>query len=151
MNRLLAQGDTVVGLDNLNDYYSPQLKRDRLAAIEASPGAERFRFVHAPLEDMAGLAALCQAEQFDGVVHLAAQAGVRYSITHPHAYAQSNLVGFVNMLEACRHHGAAVFHGVWPLGPTRHGADAVCAGHGGGRADQGVQPRSDATRLHLHR
>jgi UDP-glucuronate 4-epimerase len=62
--RLLAQGDTVVGLDNLNDYYSPQLKRDRLAAIEVSPGAERFRFVHAPLEDMAGLAALCQAEQF---------------------------------------------------------------------------------------
>ena len=78
--RLLAEGDQVVGLDNLNDYYSPQLKCDRVAAIEASPGAERFRFVHASVEDMDGLAALCQAEGFDGVVHLAAQAGVNIKL-----------------------------------------------------------------------
>ena len=120
--RLLAEGDQVVGLDNLNDYYSPQLKRDRVAAIEASPGAERFRFVHASVEDMAGLAALCQAEGFDGVVHLAAQAGVRYSITNPHAYAQSNLVGFVNMLEACRHHG--VKHLVYASSSSVYGGNA---------------------------
>lgn len=104
---LLARGDAVVGLDNLNDYYSPQLKRDRLAAVSASPGAERFRFVEADLVDMPALEALFKAEGFDGVVHLAAQAGVRYSLTHPHAYSQSNLVGFVNMLEACRHHATA--------------------------------------------
>ena len=120
--RLLAEGDQVVGLDNLNDYYSPQLKRDRVAAIEASPGAERFRFVEAHLEDMDGLAALCQAEGFDGVVHLAAQAGVRYSITNPHAYAQSNLVGFVNMLEACRHHG--VKHLVYASSSSVYGGNA---------------------------
>ena len=120
--RLLRDGHQVFGLDNFNDYYDPQLKRDRVAAIEASPGAERFRFVEAHLEDMAGLAALCQAEGFDGVVHLAAQAGVRYSITNPHAYAQSNLVGFVNMLEACRHHG--VKHLVYASSSSVYGGNA---------------------------
>ena len=104
---LLARGDTVIGLDNLNDYYDPQLKRDRVAALQAGPDAGRFQFVEADLVDMAGLNALFDAHGFDGVVHLAAQAGVRYSLTHPHAYAQSNLVGFVNMLEACRHHRTA--------------------------------------------
>lgn len=104
---LLARGDHVVGLDNLNDYYDPQLKRDRIAALGTLPQAAAFRFVEADLVDMVGLDALFAAEHFDGVVHLAAQAGVRYSLTHPHAYAQSNLVGFVNMLEACRHHRTA--------------------------------------------
>ena len=104
---LLARGDTVIGLDNLNDYYDPQLKRDRVASLQAGPDAARFQFVEADLVDMAGLNALFDAHGFDGVVHLAAQAGVRYSLTHPHAYAQSNLVGFVNMLEACRHHRTA--------------------------------------------
>ncbi|MCH8181301.1 MAG: NAD-dependent epimerase [Proteobacteria bacterium] len=104
---LLARGDHVVGLDNLNAYYDPQLKRDRIAALGALPQAAAFRFVEADLVDMAALDALFAAEHFDGVVHLAAQAGVRYSLTHPHAYSQSNLVGFVNMLEACRHHGVA--------------------------------------------
>lgn len=101
---LLARGDTVIGLDNLNDYYDPQLKRDRVAALQAGSDNARFEFAEADLADMAGLNALFDAHGFDGVVHLAAQAGVRYSLTHPHAYAQSNLVGFVNMLEACRHH-----------------------------------------------
>lgn len=106
---LLARGDAVVGLDNLNDYYDPQLKRDRLAAIAAEAGVNagvaeaRFRFVQADVADLPALQAVFAGQAFDGVVHLAAQAGVRYSLTHPHAYAQSNLVGFVNMLEACRH------------------------------------------------
>lgn len=100
---LLARGDEVVGIDNLNDYYDPALKHARLAEIEAAGGT--FRFVKMDVADNAALAALAEAEQFDTVIHLAAQAGVRYSITNPHAYAQSNLVGFVNVLEACRHHG----------------------------------------------
>ncbi len=102
---LLARGDEVVGIDNLNDYYTPQLKRDRLARIaEVQPG-KPFRFVEMDVADTAGLLQLFQAERFDRVVHLAAQAGVRYSLQNPHAYAQSNLVGFVNILEGCRHHG----------------------------------------------
>lgn len=100
---LLARGDEVVGIDNLNDYYDPALKHARLAEIQAAGGT--FRFVKMDVADNAALAALAEAEQFDTVIHLAAQAGVRYSITNPHAYAQSNLVGFVNVLEACRHHG----------------------------------------------
>ncbi|RZI86235.1 MAG: NAD-dependent epimerase [Rubrivivax sp.] len=102
---LLARGDVVVGIDNLNDYYDPQLKRDRLAEISRlAPGAP-FEFLPLDIADGDALSALVAHGQFDAVVHLAAQAGVRYSITHPQAYVQSNLVGFVNMLEACRHHG----------------------------------------------
>ncbi len=108
---LLARGDKVVGIDNLNDYYDPQLKRDRLAHIEAqraawAPGAA-FRFDTLDVADQAGMTALFARERFDRVVHLAAQAGVRYSLQNPQAYAQSNLVGFVNVLEGCRHHGVA--------------------------------------------
>ncbi|MFT3857461.1 MAG: NAD-dependent epimerase [Aquabacterium sp.] len=104
---LLARGDEVVGIDNLNDYYDPQLKRDRLAHIGRQTGAERFRFEQIDVADNAALQALFAQQGFDRVVHLAAQAGVRYSLTNPHAYAQANLVGFVNMLEACRHHHIA--------------------------------------------
>jgi len=101
---LLARGDAVTGIDNLNDYYDPQLKRDRLAEIQRlHPGAP-FEFVPLDIANGPALSALIAAGQFDAVVHLAAQAGVRYSITHPETYVQSNLVGFVNMLEACRHH-----------------------------------------------
>jgi UDP-glucuronate 4-epimerase len=98
--RLLARGDEVVGLDNLNDYYSVQLKLDRLARLQALPG---FRFAKLDVADREGVAALFAAEKFDRVIHLAAQAGVRYSIQNPHAYVDSNLVGFVNILEGCRH------------------------------------------------
>ncbi|MEP7281659.1 MAG: NAD-dependent epimerase [Rubrivivax sp.] len=98
--RLLARGDEVVGLDNLNDYYSVQLKRDRLARLQALPG---FRFVQLDVADRAGIAALFAGERFDRVIHLAAQAGVRYSLQNPHAYVDSNLVGFINILEGCRH------------------------------------------------
>lgn len=104
---LLEQGDVVFGIDNLNDYYSPQLKRDRIKAIESSPHAASFQFDAVDVADLAKLTELFKTRQFDVVIHLAAQAGVRYSITNPHAYAQSNLVGFLNVLEMCRHHGAA--------------------------------------------
>lgn len=100
--RLLARGDEVVGLDNLNDYYSVQLKRDRLARLTPLPG---FRFVQLDVADRAGMEALFAAERFDRVIHLAAQAGVRYSLQNPHAYVDSNIVGFMNVLEGCRHHG----------------------------------------------
>ncbi|MFO6423693.1 NAD-dependent epimerase [Motilimonas sp. KMU-193] len=98
--RLLNDGHEVVGLDNLNDYYDPQLKRDRLARLEGHSG---FRFVKMDLEDRPGIAKLFADEQFDGVINLAAQAGVRYSLENPHSYIDSNVVGFVNILEGCRH------------------------------------------------
>ncbi|RZL03483.1 MAG: NAD-dependent epimerase [Rubrivivax sp.] len=101
---LLARGDSVTGIDNLNDYYDPQLKRDRLAEIgRLQPGAP-FRFMPMDIAENGAVFELMAQERFDAVVHLAAQAGVRYSLTHPQSYVQSNLVGFVNMLEACRHH-----------------------------------------------
>ena len=100
---LLARGDVVVGLDNLNDYYDPTLKHDRLARLMPSPA---FRFVKMDIADRAAMAALFAGERFDCVVHLAAQAGVRYSIVNPHLYVDSNLVGFTNILEGCRQSGA---------------------------------------------
>jgi UDP-glucuronate 4-epimerase len=98
--RLLARGDDVVGLDNLNDYYDVQLKRDRLARLTPHPG---FRFVKMDVADRPGIEALFAGERFDRVIHLAAQAGVRYSLQNPHAYIDSNIVGFMNILEGCRH------------------------------------------------
>ncbi|AXS81169.1 NAD-dependent epimerase [Dechloromonas sp. HYN0024] len=99
--RLLARGDEVVGLDNMNDYYEVSLKESRLQRLTAQPG---FRFIKLDVADRAGMDQLFSKEKFDKVVHLAAQAGVRYSIQNPHAYVDSNLVGFVNVLEGCRHH-----------------------------------------------
>ncbi len=98
--RLLARGDEVVGLDNLNDYYSVQLKQDRLACLTSHP---QFRFVQLDVADRPGMQALFANEKFDRVIHLAAQAGVRYSLQNPHAYIDSNIVGFMNVLEGCRH------------------------------------------------
>lgn len=98
---LLARGDTVVGIDNLNDYYDPRLKHDRLARLTPKPG---FRFVKLDVADRAGIEKLFADEQFERVVHLAAQAGVRYSLVNPQAYIDSNIVGFTNILEGCRHH-----------------------------------------------
>ena len=97
--RLLARGDQVVGLDNLNDYYEPALKLARLRRLDGLPG---FRFVQLDLVDRAGMAELFATERFECVIHLAAQAGVRYSITHPTAYLDSNLTGFGHVLEGCR-------------------------------------------------
>ena len=99
---LLERGDAVVGIDNLNDYYDVRLKEDRLRQLAPYPA---FRFVRQDVADADGLARLFAAEGFQRVVHLAAQPGVRYSLINPHAYVQSNLVGFVNILEGCRHNG----------------------------------------------
>ena len=106
---LLARGDDVVGLDNVNDYYSPQLKRDRLARLTPLSG---FELVELDVADRPGLAALFARERFDGVVHLAAQAGVRYSLTNQHAYVDSNRPRSVsprNMVCTCS--ASAVFFG----------------------------------------
>ncbi|MFZ9879809.1 MAG: NAD-dependent epimerase [Phycisphaerales bacterium] len=97
---LLDRGEDVVGLDDLNDYYDPTLKEARLARLAPKRG---FSFVKLDVADRAGMEALFAQQRFDRVVHLAAQAGVRYSITNPHAYVHSNIVGFQNILEGCRH------------------------------------------------
>jgi UDP-glucuronate 4-epimerase len=99
---LLARGDEVLGVDNLNDYYDPALKQARLAQLRVLPG---FSFARLDIADTAAVQDLFRRHGFTRVVHLAAQAGVRYSVTHPHAYAQANLVGFLNMLEGCRARG----------------------------------------------
>lgn len=100
--RLLDRGDEVVGLDNLNDYYDVRLKHDRLAQLQ---GQSQFRFVKAELADREALQQVFGGDRPEVVIHLAAQAGVRYSLENPHAYVDSNLVGFMNILEGCRHHG----------------------------------------------
>lgn len=102
--RLAQSGHTVVGLDNFNDYYSPQLKRDRARELAVFPD---FRMEELDLANATGLSALFAAERFTHVINLAAQAGVRYSLINPGAYIQSNIVGFANLLEACRHHKVA--------------------------------------------
>jgi UDP-glucuronate 4-epimerase len=99
--RLLDRGDIVVGLDNLNDYYDVDLKKARLARLQAD---DKFEFVKLDLTDRAEIEHLFKMHKFDRVVHLAAQAGVRYSIENPHAYIDSNIVGFLHILEGCRHH-----------------------------------------------
>jgi UDP-glucuronate 4-epimerase len=99
--KLLERGDQVVGLDILNDYYDVNLKLARLARIEQLPG---FSFVKIDLADRPAMEALFEAHRFDAVINLAAQAGVRYSLENPRAYIDSNIVGFTNILECCRHH-----------------------------------------------
>ena len=116
--RLLAEGRTVVGLDNLNSYYDPALKQARLDILRADP---RFSFVQADLADRASMRELFGKNRFARVLHLAAQAGVRYSIDHPHAYADANLEGFVNVLEGCRHHGCG--HLVYASSSSVYGAN----------------------------
>ena len=100
--RLLEQGRQVIGVDNLSPYYDPALKQNRLKQLESHPG---FRFIKLDLADRAGTAALFAAEKFPRVVHLAAQAGVRYSLENPQAYIDANIQGFMNVLEGCRHNG----------------------------------------------
>lgn len=99
--RLLSQGDRVVGIDNLNDYYEVSLKQGRLEILQQS---DNFQFQQLDLSDRDGIARLFAENSFDIVVNLAAQAGVRYSLENPYAYLDSNLVGFLNILEGCRHH-----------------------------------------------
>jgi UDP-glucuronate 4-epimerase len=116
--KLLARGDEVVGLDNLNAYYDVRLKEARLARLQALPG---FRFVRLDLADAAGMAGLFRGERFDRVVHLAAQAGVRYSLENPQAYVDSNITGTLNVLEGCRHNGVA--HLVYASTSSVYGAN----------------------------
>lgn len=118
--KLLAKGVEVVGLDNLNDYYDVNLKLARLKQLEECPG---FRFVKMDLSDREGIAALFAAEKFDTVVNLAAQAGVRYSLENPHAYIDSNISGFMNILEGCRHN--AVKHLVYASSSSVYGANTA--------------------------
>lgn len=115
-NRLVARGDEVVGLDVINDYYDIKLKYDRLKyagiipekivynTLLTSEKSPNYRFIKIALEDEAALNQLFEKEQFDAVCNLAAQAGVRYSLINPRAYIDSNIIGFINILEACRHH-----------------------------------------------
>jgi UDP-glucuronate 4-epimerase len=100
---LLERDDEVVGIDNLNDYYDPALKQLRLDEIAKHPKCSNFEFIKADISDRVFMEQLFSDHSFDVVVNLAAQAGVRYSLENPHAYVESNLVGFVNILEGCRH------------------------------------------------
>ena len=103
--RLVARGEAVIGIDNLNDYYPVQLKQDRLAQVEKAAAAAGvgYRFIRCDFADHEALDTALGSLDFDRIIHLGAQAGVRYSIDHPRAYAQSNLLGHLNMLELARH------------------------------------------------
>ena len=116
--RLLQRGAEVVGLDNLCDYYDVNLKKARLAQLEGKSG---FRFVKMDLADRDGVSGLFKAVRFDAVVNLAAQAGVRYSLVNPYAYTESNISGFLNILEGCRHNG--VGHLVYASSSSVYGAN----------------------------
>ena len=116
--RLLQQGSEVVGLDNLNDYYDVSLKEARLQQIQGKPD---FSFHKLDLADNEGIAQLFNQQKFDVVVNLAAQPGVRYSLKNPHAYINSNIVGFTNILEGCRH--TKVKHLVFASSSSVYGAN----------------------------
>lgn len=131
--QLLAEGRSVVGLDNLNSYYDPALKRARLDILKEQ---SRFSFVEADLADGSALSALFAQHRFARVVHLAAQAGVRYSIENPQAYVDSNLRGFLNVLEACRHNRSE--HLVYASSSSVYGANTKLPFAVSDRADHPV-------------
>jgi len=118
--RLLERGDTVIGLDNLNDYYEVSLKENRLKQLE---GQDNFTFVKCDIYDRTAMEKIFAEYAFDAVVNLGAQAGVRYSLTNPHAYVDANLVGFMNVLEGCRHH--KVGHLVYASSSSVYGANTT--------------------------
>jgi UDP-glucuronate 4-epimerase len=118
---LLGRGDEVVGLDNINDYYDVNLKYARLNRIEEHENSSNFSFIKLDVADREGMEKLFEEQKFDKVVHLAAQAGVRYSIENPHAYIDSNIVGFTNILEGCRHNEVA--HLVYASSSSVYGAN----------------------------
>ena len=109
VRKLLARGDSVVGIDSVNDYYDPSLKEARLATLEreARAAGADYAFVRGSIADAATLKRCFEGAPVDRVINLAAQAGVRYSLVNPYAYVESNLIGFTNVLEACRHNGVA--------------------------------------------
>ena len=116
--KLLDQGHQIIGLDNLNDYYDVQLKKDRLEILNKY---DNFTFYEADLADREAVEAIFDKEKIDVVINLAAQAGVRYSLENPHAYVDSNLVGFVNILESCRHH--EIKHLIYASSSSVYGAN----------------------------
>lgn len=118
---LINRGDQVVGIDNINDYYDVNLKHARLDEIKSSTAADLFSFIEMGVEERDKMAALFEEHKFDRVVHLAAQAGVRYSLENPNAYVDSNIVGFVNILEGCRHNN--VEHLVYASSSSVYGAN----------------------------
>ncbi len=118
--RLLDRGDQVIGVDNLNDYYDPKLKEARLATLE---GREGFRFVRLDISDNGGMRRLFESERPRGVINLAAQAGVRYSLINPQAYIDANIQGFLNVLEGSRHNG--VEHLVFASSSSVYGANTA--------------------------
>ncbi len=118
---LINRGDTVVGIDNINDYYDVNLKHARLETLQASDASDKFSFIQMGVEERDAMAQLFEEQKFDRVVHLAAQAGVRYSIENPHAYVDANLVGFMNILEGCRHN--RVEHLVYASSSSVYGAN----------------------------
>lgn len=118
---LINRGDQVVGIDNINDYYDVNLKHARLDEIRSSTAADLFSFIEMGVEERDKMAALFEEHKFDRVVHLAAQAGVRYSLENPNAYVDSNIVGFVNILEGCRHN--KVEHLVYASSSSVYGAN----------------------------
>jgi UDP-glucuronate 4-epimerase len=117
-DRLLNRGDEVIGLDNLNNYYDVSLKQARLAQLQSQ---QLFTFAQLDLADQEGINNLFTTHQFDVVVNLAAQAGVRYSLKNPHAYINSNILGFTNILEGCRH--SQVKHLVFASSSSVYGAN----------------------------
>jgi len=123
--RLLERGDEVVGFDSVNDYYDPGLKEARLSILDetASQTNSPYTFIRANLADRSAVEACFAAHSFDRVIHLAAQAGVRYSLENPHAYVESNVVAFTNILEACRH--AAVGHLTYASTSSAYGANTA--------------------------
>lgn len=131
--QLLSEGRPVVGLDNLNSYYDPALKRARLDILRQD---RSFSFVEADLADRIAMAELFSRHRFATVIHLAAQAGVRYSIEHPHAYVDSNLQGFLNVLEGCRHSGCR--HLVYASSSSVYGANTKMPFAEGDRTDHPV-------------
>lgn len=118
--KLLARGDEVIGVDNLNDYYEVSLKEARLARLKAKPG---FSFQRTDIADHETMAELFSAHKPDRVVHLAAQAGVRYSLENPRAYIDANIQGFLNILEGCRHH--AIEHLVYASSSSVYGGNTA--------------------------
>ncbi|MEC8444452.1 MAG: NAD-dependent epimerase [Pseudomonadota bacterium] len=131
--KLVEMGHEVVGVDNVNDYYDVALKHGRLGWLTPLPG---FQFEQLELADRAAVEALFNAHRFDRVIHLAAQAGVRYSITNPHAYVDSNLIGFVNVMEGCRHH--EVEHFVYASSSSVYGLNTHLPYSTGDRVDHPV-------------
>ena len=116
---LAAQGMEIVGIDNLNDYYDPRLKEDRLKQLDGFPG---LRFIKLDMADRTAMESLFASEKFERVINLGAQAGVRYSLQNPHAYISSNITGFMNVLEGCRHHH--VSHLVYASSSSVYGMNA---------------------------